>query len=81
MSAPSVPQLFQALFPGQQYSDDRAPELAARLREVAEDLQPGSSEAAQPGPEAQAGEEPSKKRRKKDSDGKGTLIQNAVPGD
>ncbi len=78
MSGASPLQLFQALFPGQQYSQERAPELAARLRELADELEPGSAAAGpQPGVQAAVGrrkgegEGPNKKRRKKGSNNKG----------
>ncbi|GAB4821171.1 hypothetical protein N2152v2_008217 [Parachlorella kessleri] len=50
MSSPAPQQLFQTLFPGQQYSDEWAPELAAKLRALADEIQEQSgSAAAQPG--------------------------------
>ena len=79
MSGLAPSQLFQALFPGQQYSDDMAPELAAKLRALADDIQQGGSATAQPGV-AEAEEEGvpggaghSNKRRKKGGQERGVL--------
>ena len=48
MSGLAPSQLFQALFPGQHYSDERAPELAAKLRALADEIQQGGCATAQP---------------------------------
>ena len=79
MSGATPQQFFAALFPGQQYSDDRASELAARLRAVADELQAGGAQqqqaaaqaaaAAANGVEQEAGEEQPSKRRRKDKQG------------
>lgn len=64
-------QLFEALFPGQQYSDDRAGELAARLRSLADELQPSAAQQQVQEEDGPVGG-PRKKRRK-DKDSKGEL--------
>lgn len=74
-------QMWEVLFPGEQFSQGRAPQLAARLRRVADELQAagggGDSSNAQGAAARSADAEPapsSSKKRKKGSDGGGVPV-------